>query len=156
MQKIEPTCNGEYTPPALEPRVQRVRFDAMQVAADSARRLGLSRGSYQVPKGATLDPAEASFVLSGAEFIFDVQTRHVDAARKWWEATPPEQNMAGFLKRQQAQDLRTQRGPSIRRRHAEMRKAQRFDAVVRARLEYQNGRSPSHLTYGPRTAREQH
>jgi predicted TIM-barrel fold metal-dependent hydrolase len=120
--KLEPTSNGEYTPPPLEPRVQHVRRQAMQTAADSARRLGLSRrdflrtsagsatvllamnqlscggGSYHVPKSAALDPAEASSVLSGDEFIFDVQTHHVDAARKWWEATPPEQNMAGFLK----------------------------------------------------------
>lgn len=36
----------------------------------------------------------------------------------------------------------------------EIARAQRFDAVARARLEYRNAPSPSHLTYGPRTPRE--
>jgi uncharacterized protein len=37
---------------------------------------------------------------------------------------------------------------------AEIKKAQRFDPVARARLEYRNAPSPSHLTYGPRTPAE--
>lgn len=120
--KLEPTSNGEYTPPPLEARVRHVQRQAMDDAADNARRLGLNRrdflrssagsatvllamnqlscggGSYRVPPDAPLDPAEASSVVSGDEFIFDVQTHHVDATRKWWEATPPDQNMSAFLK----------------------------------------------------------
>lgn len=117
--KLEPTSNGEYTPPPESPRVEYVRRLAMQTAAEHARRAGLSRrdflrssagsatvllamnqlscggGRYDVPASAAHDAKEAEAVVGGDEFIFDVQTHHVDAERKWWLANPP--NMSEFL-----------------------------------------------------------
>lgn len=118
--KLDSTSNGEYTPVAATERLRHVQLSAMEAAAENARRLGVSRrdflrstagsatvllamnqlaacggGSYQVPKSAALEPAEADAALKGEEFIFDVQTHHVDADRKWWAENPP--NLSEFL-----------------------------------------------------------
>jgi predicted TIM-barrel fold metal-dependent hydrolase len=119
--KLEPTSNGEYTPPLESALLGHVRRQAMRSAETSARRLGLSRrdflrssagsatvllamnqlaacggGKYQIPPNAPHDAAEAESVVGGDEFIFDVQTHHVDADRKWWLESPP--NLSEFLK----------------------------------------------------------
>ena len=108
--KLDPVSNGEFVPPPLDPRVRAAQRRAHARAEVAARRLGISRrdflatsagaatvflalneigcsgGRYDVPPEAGQDPAAAKKALSGDELIFDVQTHHVAADRRWWEA----------------------------------------------------------------------
>ncbi len=116
--KLDSTSNGEYLPVPLSPELRWVRKEARRRADANARRLGLSRreffrssagaatvlltlnevacgGTYRVPKEGALDSAAADGALAGDEFIFDVQTHHVDLTRPWWK--DPRPNMSSFL-----------------------------------------------------------
>jgi len=118
--KLGPTTNGEYAPSAPSPRLRWVHDESLRRAERAARRLGMDRreflrtsagaatvlftlnevlgcggGSYQVPKSATEDPQLARALLSGDEFVFDVQTHHVSVSREWWKSDQP--NLSGFL-----------------------------------------------------------
>jgi uncharacterized protein len=109
--KLDPVSNGEFVPPPAHPRVREAQRRAHAQAEVAARRLGMSRraflgtsagaatvflalnelgcrgGGYQVPKEAGHDQAAAQEALGGGgELIFDVQTHHVAADRRWWEA----------------------------------------------------------------------
>ncbi len=116
--KLDSATNGEYEPQPTPPRLRWVMRTALERADAAARALGVSRraflqstcgaatvlltlneiagcgGRYNVPKEASTEP-EAARVLTGNEFIFDVQTHHVDAERPWWKVDGP--NMAPFL-----------------------------------------------------------
>ena len=118
--KIDSTTNGEFWPRPLDPRLERRLTEAQASASENARLLGLTRraylssscgaaltllalndlgcggGHYGVPAEGALDKAVADKALQGREFIFDVQTHHVSAERKWWEIDRP--SLADFLK----------------------------------------------------------
>jgi hypothetical protein len=107
--KLDSTSNGEFEPPPLSPDVQLVNALAMERAEENARRVGLSRrrflmtacgtattlacmnqvfarrgltgGFFDVGPEMELDREAAAHVLTGDEFIFDVQTHHVNPAR---------------------------------------------------------------------------
>lgn len=118
--KLGPASNGELVP-RPDPRLAGVQRRAHALAADAARRLGVSRrdflhgatgaavcllalnelgcrgGRYRVPPEAATDPDVADAALGGDELIFDVQTHHVSAERAWWDADRP--TLADFLER---------------------------------------------------------
>ena len=104
-------CNGEFEPRAPTARDERAEAEYRRVVDDSARRLGVTRRQfidsaagtaaallvinqvygcgYKVDGDAGLDADHACQALSGDEFIFDVQTHHVNPAGSWrhgsWE-----------------------------------------------------------------------
>lgn len=51
-------------------------------------------GGYGIPDGATLDCDQATEVLSGDEFILDMQTHHIEDAESW-QVTHPDQPYTG-------------------------------------------------------------
>src|SRR5688500_7939282 len=111
--KLEPVSNGEFVPAPADPRIAAIQRRAHAGAAAAARRLGVSRrdflqtscgaatvllaidqlagcgGRYQVPPEAALERDAADAALAGDELIFDVQTHHVSAERRWWDADRP-------------------------------------------------------------------
>src|SRR5437870_4722126 len=107
---FDPVSNGEYLPPRKTPRVAAMQEIAWSLVEKGVRRTGMSRrgflrstcgmaaclsainqatastgGSYVLPSEATVDPAAADAALAGDEFIFDIQTHHVQPAKtKGW------------------------------------------------------------------------
>ncbi len=108
--KIDSTSNGEFAPRPLTNRARHANFIANEQATDCARRLGISRrrfltsacgaassllavnhayadtrqaGRYDIPAVARLEPDAALEALGGREFIFDIQTHHVNPAGPW-------------------------------------------------------------------------
>jgi len=118
--KLDSTSNGEYWPVTPSRALRAVQRAAMERALVNARRVGLSRreylasscgvatvlialnqlgcggGRYRVSPDAPLDKASADQVLTGKEFIFDVQTHEVSGDRVWWISNQP--SIADFLK----------------------------------------------------------
>src|SRR5215471_18576594 len=118
--KLDSTSNGEYWPVTPSRALRAVQRAAMERALVNARRVGLSRreylasscgvatvlialnqlgcggGRYRVSPDAPLDKASADQVLTGKEFIFDVQTHEVSGDRVWWISSQP--SIAYFLK----------------------------------------------------------
>lgn len=115
--KLDSASNGEYAPLPLEPIHRRVNHLALERASANAKRLGLDRrgflvsacgaattlltmnelyaqagrtgGSYEVPEVAALEDEAAQSVLSGDEFIFDVQGHFVNPSGAWLKEMPP-------------------------------------------------------------------
>ncbi len=108
--KIDATSNGEFAPRPLTAPARHAVAIANQRATANARRLGTDRrrflvsacgaassllaineataaarpaGFYALDQAAALEPAAAEAVLDGSEFIFDVQTHHVNPAGAW-------------------------------------------------------------------------
>ena len=106
--RIDETSNGEFFPLTLTPRQKLANRLAHAAADENSRRLGLGRrafltssagaaatlaacnaanpgagGRYALPAEAGLDQAAADSVLTGDEFIFDVQTHCVDPSGAW-------------------------------------------------------------------------
>lgn len=106
--RIDGTSNGEFFPLSLSPPQLRANRLAHESADENSRRLGIGRraflvssagaaatlaacnaanpdagGRYALPKEAGLDQAAAESVLTGDEFIFDVQTHCVDPSGAW-------------------------------------------------------------------------
>lgn len=106
--RIDSTSNGEFLPPQLTPQQYLTNKLAHEAASENSRRLGLGRrafmvscagaattlaacnaanpragGRFVLPAGATLDEELAASVLTGDEFIFDVQTHCVDPSGAW-------------------------------------------------------------------------
>ena len=106
--RIDETSNGEFLPQKLTPAQQLTNRLAHEKADANSRRLRLSRraylvgsagaaatlaacnaanpnagGRYALPAEAELDSAAADGVLTGDEFIFDVQTHCVDPSGAW-------------------------------------------------------------------------
>ena len=105
--------NGEFAPRAPTDRDARAEEAYRRIVDTNARRLGVSRrqfiesscgtaaallvinsvygcgDNYKVDTDAAIDDAKACQVLGGNEFIFDVQTHHVNPAGSWrhgsWE-----------------------------------------------------------------------
>jgi len=117
--KFDGASNGEYAPRPPTPRVRALWRRALERCDENARRTGRSRrdflasaagaattllctnevlgasgGRYALARETALDEAAAQAALGGDEFIFDVQTHHVNPAREWLEANP----VFGFLK----------------------------------------------------------
>jgi hypothetical protein len=114
--KVDSTSNGEYAPVPVGGLVERARILAAERIAANARRTGQSRrgfltglcgvattlltlneafawrgnrgGVFDLPREAALDPAAAAQVLSGREFIFDIQTHMVEADGAWRRRRP--------------------------------------------------------------------
>jgi uncharacterized protein len=105
--KFGPCSNGEYVPPPLSDVEREAMRRARRDCGDNARRVGLSRrefmftaagaattllalqgcsgdsskgdaGNYVLPPEAGRDHAAARSVLSGEEFVFDVQGHHLE------------------------------------------------------------------------------
>jgi hypothetical protein len=123
--------NEEFIPPPQSPRQREVEARTLEVAAREAKRHGLSRRDFlrtgsgmaaallsmnQVfGKCFDVDPAEAKDQAAYQEkwpkdqFIFDVQTHHVDVERKWYNDTPDGQVAGRFFRslRPDAKDFRS-------------------------------------------------
>ncbi|MBX7540076.1 amidohydrolase family protein [Qipengyuania sphaerica] len=106
--RIDTTSNGEFLPRELTREQVLTNRLAHEAAGENAKRLGIGRraflvssagaaatltacntanpdagGRYSVPRQAALDEQLASSVLTGDEFIFDVQTHCVDPSGAW-------------------------------------------------------------------------
>jgi uncharacterized protein len=105
--KLAPVSNGEFIPED-RPEVRAVAAEARRVIDENARRAGVSRrellasacgaaatlavmnqlgcggGKYRVPPNAGVDEAAARAAVGGTtQFVFDVQTHHVNPSRDW-------------------------------------------------------------------------
>jgi uncharacterized protein len=118
--KVDSTSNGEFRPVPLTGHIARANSEAELRIGEHAKRVGLGRraflqslcgaattlltlkdafaavgntgGLFSLPRESALEPAAAADVLTGDEFIFDVQTHLVDptgawrsSAGKYWE-----------------------------------------------------------------------
>ncbi len=121
--------NGEFYW-TQTPREKRIREEILRLADERARRLGLDRreflasalgmvaalsvvnlasgcgggggdGGFDLPPDATLDCAAATEILSGDEFILDLQTHHIDDEATWRDRHPGQawrgEGFASFL-----------------------------------------------------------
>jgi uncharacterized protein len=110
--KLDTASNGEYAPLPLTPPIRRAKAIAHEWASRWSQKLGISRrsfltstcgaaatllaidrafaeegqpagGTYAIDPEAVADEALATSILGGKEFIFDVQTHHVDPKGPW-------------------------------------------------------------------------
>jgi hypothetical protein len=110
---FEPVSNGEYLPPAKTARDEEAERRIYRLADRHARRLGISRrtfltgacgmaatlstindlygagdGRYAIRPEMLLEQEAAKQAVSGKEFIFDVQSHHVDPDGDWKRRNP--------------------------------------------------------------------
>ncbi len=112
-----PGSNGEHWPKTPDARDRRAAELFRTMVDERARKLGVSRRAflkstagtatalfvinqaygcgggndgpgYAIDAGATIDSAQACEALAGDEFIFDVQTHHVNPMGGWRQASP--------------------------------------------------------------------
>lgn len=106
--RFDGTSNGEFVPLELTPEQELTNKLAQETASANSGKLGIGRrafmvstagaaatlaacnaanpragGRYALPAEAALDPDAAASVLTGDEFIFDVQTHCVDPSGAW-------------------------------------------------------------------------
>lgn len=110
--RFDPVSNGEFLPLPMSATMRRAKALALDALAENARRRGMARreflktaaaaatclgainvatgcatrsdaGRFALAKDAGVDDAAAKSTLAGNEFIFDVQTHHVDPDRPW-------------------------------------------------------------------------
>jgi uncharacterized protein len=109
--KVDSTSNGEFRPVPLTGHIARANNEAELRIGEHAKRVGLGRraflqslcgaattlltlkdafaavgntgGLFSLPRESALEPAAAADVLTGDEFIFDVQTHLVDPTGAW-------------------------------------------------------------------------
>lgn len=106
--RFDGTSNGEFIPLELTPRQKLANAIAHEMASENSRKLGMGRrafmvssagaaatlaacnaanpgagGRYALPAESALDQQAAASVLTGEEFIFDVQTHCVDPSGAW-------------------------------------------------------------------------
>ena len=118
-----PLCiasNEEFIPPPQSPQQREVEMRLWAIAERAAGKLGLSRrdflrGSsgmaaallamnqvfgafFDVDEDEVLDAGKRREKWPKAQFIFDVQTHHVDVARKWYDDTPAGQATTRFFR----------------------------------------------------------
>src|SRR2546423_3987645 len=112
--------NEEFVPPPQSAEQRAVEARVAELGERHARRLGLSRRDF-LRTGAgmatalvamndvfgpcyAVGPAEAEDPKAFAEkwpkdqFIFDVQTHHVDVGRKWYDDTPAGRGVLNFFR----------------------------------------------------------
>src|SRR5262245_54225200 len=102
--------NEEFIPPPQSPEQKAYEARLAELSAQAARRQGLSRRSflrtgsgmaaallalnqvfgdcYDVSAAEVEDPKAFEERWPKDQFIFDIQTHHVDVSRKWYEDTP--------------------------------------------------------------------
>ena len=123
--KLDPTSNGEFVPQPLQSYELAAIDQAQRAASDNARRRGVGRRAYMISDSAAastllainataagrgrtggyydLDPSAgndedaAAAVLSGDEFIFDVQNHAINPNGPW-RTSPGGPKMIGQLK----------------------------------------------------------
>jgi predicted TIM-barrel fold metal-dependent hydrolase len=113
--------NGEYVPRPPSEREQRMEQRFRDLVDERTKRLGVSRrafvgsmagtatallaiqqvagcdGGYQVDPDATWDGEHACVELGGSQFVFDVQTHHVDPRGSWRQTSPGWELFLGSL-----------------------------------------------------------
>src|SRR5262249_11548480 len=112
--------NEEFIPPPPSPQQLEYAARLEAISADAARRQGLSRrdflrtGSgmaaallalnqvfgdvYEVSAEEVADQQAFKEKWPKEQFIFDVQTHHVDISRKWYDDTPAGRGMLAFFR----------------------------------------------------------
>jgi predicted TIM-barrel fold metal-dependent hydrolase len=102
--------NEEFIPPPPTPQQEEYAARAYYLSDEAAKRLGMSRREflrtgggmaaallalnqvfgecYAVEAGEVADPQMFEEKWPKDQFIFDVQTHHVDVSRKWYDDTP--------------------------------------------------------------------
>jgi predicted TIM-barrel fold metal-dependent hydrolase len=111
--------NEEFVPPPQSPQQKEVEARLAAISERAAKRQGLSRraflrtGSgmaaalvalnevfgrcYDVSAAEVEDPKAFEEKWPKEQFIFDIQTHHVDVGRKWYETTPDGKAMQSFF-----------------------------------------------------------
>jgi predicted TIM-barrel fold metal-dependent hydrolase len=111
--------NEEFIPPPPSPQQKEFEARLVQISGAAARRQGVSRreflrgGSgmaaallalnqvfgpcYDVEAAEVADPKAFEEKWPKDQFIFDVQTHHVDVSRKWYDTTPDGKAMRSFF-----------------------------------------------------------
>jgi hypothetical protein len=112
--------NEEFVPPPQTPEQREYEARALAISDDSARGLGLSRRDflrtssgtaaallalnqvygphYAVGADEAKDPKAFEEKWPKDQFVFDVQTHHVDVSRKWYENTPDGKALERFFR----------------------------------------------------------
>src|SRR5262245_58975912 len=112
--------NEEFVPPPQTPEQKEYEARALAISDCAAQRLGLSRrdllgtGSgiaaallalnqvygdcYAVEPAEAEDPKAFEEKWPKDQFIFDIQTHHVDVARKWYEDNPDGKAIERFFR----------------------------------------------------------
>ena len=110
---FDPVSNGEYLPPIKSARDEEAERRIHRIADRNARRLGVSRrtfltgacgmaatlatindlygstgGRYAITPEMLLEQEVAKQAVAGKEFIFDVQSHHVDPDGEWKKKNP--------------------------------------------------------------------
>lgn len=127
--KIDTTTNGEFSPTPLDPVSEAANRAAHEKVSQAARKLGIGRraylittcgaaatlaamnetfaaagktgGSYEIPDEAAFEISAADSVVTGNEFIFDVQLHHVNPNGTWRQTIPSwEGAIRGFARNQ--------------------------------------------------------
>jgi hypothetical protein len=127
--KIDTTTNGEFAPYPLDPVAKAANKAAHEKVGAAARKLGIGRraylistcgaaatlaamnetfaqagktgGSFDIPDDAAFEIEAADSVVTGNEFIFDVQLHHVNPSGKWRKTIPGWEGVArSFAKNQ--------------------------------------------------------
>jgi predicted TIM-barrel fold metal-dependent hydrolase len=111
--------NEEFIPPPQTPEQKQFEARLIELSEKTAQRQGLSRraflrtGSgmaaalfalnevfgpcYQVSAAEVEDPKAFEEKWPKEQFIFDVQTHHVDVAKKWYDDTPDGKKLVSFF-----------------------------------------------------------
>jgi uncharacterized protein len=112
--------NEEFIPPPQSPQQREVEARALEIASREAPRHGLSRRDffrtslgmaaaftamnqvfgpcYEVDAAELQDPAASKERWPKEQFIFDIQTHHVDTEQEWFDNTPEGRQMKVFLR----------------------------------------------------------
>src|SRR6202790_4678400 len=112
--------NEEFIPPPQTPQQRQFEARLTEISERAAKKQGLSRraflrtGSgmaaalvalndvfgpcYKVDAAEVDDPKAFEEKWPKEQFIFDVQTHHVDVSRKWYEGTEDGKATANFIK----------------------------------------------------------
>ncbi len=112
--------NEEFIPPPPSPQQQEYEARLAQISADAARRQGVSRrdflrtGSgmaaalvalnqvfgpcYEVSADEVKDQKAFEEKWPKDQFVFDIQTHHVDVSRKWYDDTPDGRALLSFFR----------------------------------------------------------
>ena len=113
------TSNEEFVPPPQSPEQREVELRLWAIAERAAARLGVDRRTflrsscgmaaallamnqvfgpcYAAEEEETLDAARYEEKWPKDQFIFDVQTHHVDVARKWYDDSDDGRKVKRFL-----------------------------------------------------------
>jgi predicted TIM-barrel fold metal-dependent hydrolase len=112
--------NEEFIPPPQSPEQREVELRLWALAERAASRLGVSRRDflrtsggmaaafialnevfgrcYEVEEEEVFDPAATKEKWPKDQFIFDIQTHHVDIQRKWYDDTPEGKKIQSFFR----------------------------------------------------------